>query len=486
MYQNLNILCTICARAGSKGIPNKNKIIVEGKPLIQYTLDIAKECDYFDNIFISTDDDDIIKIGKNLGFDIPFKRPPELSNDTASKIDVIQHATLEAEKYFNKSFDIIVDLSVTSPLRTVQDIKEAIELLFNSNASNVFSVTESSHNPYFCVVEKNNDKINLVKKLNKPLTRRQDAPITYDMNGSIYVWKKDALFSENPLFNDKTNIYIMPKYRSIDIDDLYDLILFELHIQNWDKIYFNHGYKNYWEKRVNINDTNDKTTTNFVFDLIFKDFFTFSPQNNNNLLDLGCGYGRFFDIFNEYNLNVYGIDISFEMINYAHQLYPGKFKELKVASATKIDYPDAFFDLIVAFAIFDATQQDLVLKEIARLLNLNGIALITGKNFNYHENDELAKEAEIKAKQKKHPNYFTIYDEMVNFLNQLGCTVIKEYFFEYRNDFSNLKYTNTKPNKFYEWCIFIKKTENTINTKLARNFFYKDHSANFLENYNEK
>ena len=223
MFRNYKILCTICARGGSKGIPDKNKKIILGDPLIAYTIKVAKKCNYIDDYIISTDDEDIIKIANKYNIPTPFKRPKYLCKSNVSRIDAVVHAVKWVEKKWKKKYDIVVDLSATSPLRTVKDIKSAIELLINEKADNVFSVSPAYRNPYYNMVEDVNGKIRKVKELNYKVTKRQDAPVVYDMNDSINVWWKDILFKDRSNLNDNTKIYVMPRDRGIDIDDYFDL-----------------------------------------------------------------------------------------------------------------------------------------------------------------------------------------------------------------------------------------------------------------------
>ena len=236
MYNGHKILGIICARGGSKGIPGKNKAIVAGRPLIAYTLEAAKECDYFNDIIVSTDDEEIMKIAGDYDIPAPFKRPEHLSKDNTSKIDVIRHAVEWAENNWHKKYDIIIDLSVVSPIRTVEDIKNSIEMLINEKADNVFSVSPPYRNPYYNMVEIVDEKIKLVKEPPKNLTRRQDAPVVYDMNDSINVWWKKILFEKDTTFNDNTKIYIMPRHRGIDIDESFDLLVVSLILENPEKI----------------------------------------------------------------------------------------------------------------------------------------------------------------------------------------------------------------------------------------------------------
>ncbi len=222
MFRNYKILCTICARGSSKGIPKKNKKIILGEPLIAYTIKVAKECDYFDDYIISTDDEDIIKIANVYNIPAPFKRPKYLCKSNISRIEAVIHAVKWAEENWKKNYDIIVDLSVTSPLRIVKDIKNAIKLLVNEKADNIFSVSPAYRNPYYNMVEDVNGKIRRVRELKEKTTKRQNAPTVYDMNDSINVWWKNILFKNKSNFNDNTKIYVMPRDRGIDIDDYFD------------------------------------------------------------------------------------------------------------------------------------------------------------------------------------------------------------------------------------------------------------------------
>jgi CMP-N,N'-diacetyllegionaminic acid synthase len=225
MYKSYAILCTVCARGGSKGLKGKNKAVVAEKPLISYTLDTAKACAIFDDIIVSTDDEEIKHIATSSNVAAPFTRPEELSLDDTPKIAVIRHAVEWAQNHYRKEYDIIVDLSVVSPFRTVLDIENAVGILVDENADNVFSVAPPYRNPYYNMVEVVNQQVRLVKEPRHPLVRRQDAPVVYDMNDSINVWWKHTLSAEDKIFNRNTKIYIMPRHRSIDIDDEFDLLI---------------------------------------------------------------------------------------------------------------------------------------------------------------------------------------------------------------------------------------------------------------------
>ena len=138
------------------------------------------------------------------------------------KLPVIIDAVKKSEKYYNKIFDTVIDLDITSPLRSLSDVKNAYALFKSNNSDNLFTVMKSRHNPYFNMVEKKKKNIKLVKS-KKQILRRQDTPVTYDLNASIYIWKKKVLFDTISLFNKSTSIYEMPYERSIDIDSKTDL-----------------------------------------------------------------------------------------------------------------------------------------------------------------------------------------------------------------------------------------------------------------------
>ena len=218
-----NILCTLCMRGGSKGVPNKNTAIINGKPLLYYSLKQAKDSKLFSKIVVSTDSDKIFNISKKYGAECWFKRPKYLSTDKTAKLPVIRHALLKSEKNFKQTFDIIFDLDVTSPLRTANDIQYAYKKFIKENSNNLISATPANKNPYFNQIQFKKNKYDVVlKKKNIPI-RRQDAPKIYDMNASIYIWKRNILINSNNLFTKKTSLYIMPPERSCDIDTLLDL-----------------------------------------------------------------------------------------------------------------------------------------------------------------------------------------------------------------------------------------------------------------------
>ncbi|MFH2047114.1 MAG: acylneuraminate cytidylyltransferase family protein [Pseudomonadota bacterium] len=231
MISKHRVVCVIPARGGSKGVPRKNIKKLADKPLIAYTIEHALQSRYIDRTIVSTEDKEIADISKQYGAEVPFLRPESLAGDEAATVDVLLHAInwLEEEEKYN--FDILVLLHTTTPLRAVKDIDSSIEMLLGTKADNVFSVTEAHRNPYFNMVEISpNGKVHLSKK--GTFSSRQSAPKVYDINASIYVWWKELLKKEGKIILENSHIYIMPKSRSIDIDDNIDFKIAEMMMAN--------------------------------------------------------------------------------------------------------------------------------------------------------------------------------------------------------------------------------------------------------------
>ena len=230
-----NVLCTICARGGSKGVKNKNIKEINGKPLIAYTIEQAKASGLFEHIVISTDSNAIADIATQYGAEVFFKRSAEMASDTAGKLDVIKDAFMRSEEYYKKQYDFLIDLDATAPLRDVDDIINSFHQFINDNNGNLITAMPSRRSPYFNMVEVSNDgEVKLSKKLDAFVVRRQDAPKSYDMNASIYIWKRDVLLNNNSLFLDNTGLYVMPEERSVDIDSELDYKFVELLLKEKD------------------------------------------------------------------------------------------------------------------------------------------------------------------------------------------------------------------------------------------------------------
>ncbi|GBF75151.1 hypothetical protein PA598K_03536 [Paenibacillus sp. 598K] len=213
-------LCTICARGGSKGIPHKNIRLLCGRPLIAYTIRQALASGLFAEVAVSSDSEAVLEVAASYGAQTLIRRPQALATDAAPKLAAIRHAVEAVEARRDIRYDIVVDLDATAPLRLTSDIREAVQLLERSGAANVITGTPSRRSPYFNMVERASEGgMRLAKPPAQPIYRRQDAPITYDMNASIYVWRREAVLGDAPLMGPGTELYVMPPERSWDIDD---------------------------------------------------------------------------------------------------------------------------------------------------------------------------------------------------------------------------------------------------------------------------
>lgn len=226
-----SFLGLIPARGGSKRIPRKNVSAVAGKPLIAWTIDAARSTDRLDRLILSTDDDEIAALGRQYGADVPFIRPPELASDTATGNDVILHAlkTLAAN---GKTYDFVVVLQPTSPLRIGEDIDAAIELLLAKRASAVISVCQTDHPPEWSNTLPDDLSMRDFLRPGVRDTRSQDLPTNYRLNGAIYIYDcAQLLRGETAQFDESTYAYIMPRQRSVDIDEAIDVDIAELYLR---------------------------------------------------------------------------------------------------------------------------------------------------------------------------------------------------------------------------------------------------------------
>lgn len=214
----MGIIAIIPARGRSKSIPRKNIRLLGGKPLIVHTIEIALKCQLLDRVIVSTDDQEIAAISKKYGAEVPFLRPKELALDTTPILPVLQHAISFLEQNEKANIDIVVLLQPTSPFREVSDIEDCIKRLRNEKAESVVTVCEVEHNPYFVMMKFENDNLVPFLKTKKLITRRQDAPKVYRLNGAVYAIRRNVLMNKGKIFTNKTKAIIMPQLRSIDLD----------------------------------------------------------------------------------------------------------------------------------------------------------------------------------------------------------------------------------------------------------------------------
>ena len=223
----MKILYLIPARGGSKGLPGKNIKILGSKPLINYSIDFARNFTSDSNICVSSDDEDIIKCVNDNNLKIEFKRPDSLSTDTATTNEVI----IDAINYYESTgryYDLVVLLQPTSPFRKIKDFKNMLNN-WTKDLDLLVSVKESHDSPYFNIFEENSDGF-LKKSKDIGITRRQDAPKVYAFNGSIYIYNVNSIKSNQIK---KIKKYIMQDLiTSIDIDTSFDFMLCETVINN--------------------------------------------------------------------------------------------------------------------------------------------------------------------------------------------------------------------------------------------------------------
>jgi CMP-N-acetylneuraminic acid synthetase len=221
------VLAVIPARGGSRGVPKKNIRPVKGKPLIIYTIEVAKRCEVITDLVVSTDDPEIRKISTNNGVEVPFIRPADLATDTALAIPTIQHSVRMMEKKKKTVYDIVVMLQPTSPLRSVNDISESLQLLLDSDADGIISVVQV--NNFHPMKMKKIIEGFLVNYEKPPVENppRQLLPPVYIVNGAIYATKRDTLMKNDSFIGKKCLPYIMPEERSVNIDSILDFKLIE-------------------------------------------------------------------------------------------------------------------------------------------------------------------------------------------------------------------------------------------------------------------
>jgi CMP-N,N'-diacetyllegionaminic acid synthase len=229
----LNTLFIICARGGSKGIPGKNIKPLAGRPLIAYSIEMARQFADDADICLSTDDKKIADVAEKMGLKVPFLRPAELATDKSGTYEVLLHA-LDFYKSKGKDYDVLVLLQPTSPFRTADDVKHCLEM-YSSEIDMVVSVKPAATNPYYNAFETDADGYLHISKGDGHYTRRQDAPKVWEYNGAVYVMNVASLrkmpYSKFP----KRKMCEMSEEHSLDLDTLNDWMVAETIIENKKK-----------------------------------------------------------------------------------------------------------------------------------------------------------------------------------------------------------------------------------------------------------
>lgn len=231
------------------------------------------------------------------------------------------------------------------------------------------------------------------------------------------------------------------------------------------KEYWNEEYTRYWkeaakeaeETGVSVSNVKKEHEGDFKTpgEKIIEDVFSLLHYaKSDKLLDYGCGFGRFFPYFNS-RADYFGIDISESMIIECKKHWPDDGQRFSIAEGENLPFENSSFDKIVCYGVFDCCYQEQALFEMLRVLKVSGWMLVTGKYTDYHNDDEQAFIAEEAARKKNHPNYFTDIKKLKNIL---GTDVVYQRFYLYRGDFAKGIYVEKQMEKFYEWCLIIKKS----------------------------
>lgn len=219
----MKVLGIIPARGGSKGVPYKNIKELNGKPLIQYTSEIALKSKYLDRVIVSTDDYKIAEVSKSIGLEVPFMRPDILAQDISPTLPVMKHA-LTFYKNLGIEFDALCLLQVTSPIRTLDFLNNCIEKFIATDSDSLISVLNVPHhlNPHWTFKENENGDLSISTGEKNIIPRRQDLPNAYYRDGSVYIIKTDVILNKNSLYGDKTSYFVNPTKNNVNIDTLED------------------------------------------------------------------------------------------------------------------------------------------------------------------------------------------------------------------------------------------------------------------------
>jgi CMP-N,N'-diacetyllegionaminic acid synthase len=220
MIEHEKIMAIIPARAGSRGVKNKNILPLAGQPLIAWTINAALNASYLDKVMVSTDGEEIAQIAKQFGAEVPFMRASTLAEDETTTMEVVLDVM---DRY--PGYDWVVVLQPTSPLRTAADIDEAIEYCLQQNAPSCVSITLTQEHPYWMYSLETN---HLVPYDNKGVVQRQKLPKLYSLNGAFYLARSEQLLAKNNFITADTVGHVMPYERSIDIDTIIDFRLAEM------------------------------------------------------------------------------------------------------------------------------------------------------------------------------------------------------------------------------------------------------------------
>ncbi|NIJ45434.1 CMP-N-acetylneuraminic acid synthetase [Wenyingzhuangia heitensis] len=229
----MKILGIIPARGGSKGVPRKNIKLLGNKPLLQYTSEVALQSSFVDTLMLTSDDDEIIEVAKGLGIQVPFKRPENLALDTTPTLPVIIHA-IEYYKSIGQEFDAVLLLQATSPFRTTEFLNKAIETFIEKDTDSLVSVQQVPHeyNPHWVFEVNENDTLNIATGEEEIISRRQELPLSYHRDGSIYITKTSVLLEQHSLYGKSISYIASPEEWYVNIDTMEDWKKAEILVKN--------------------------------------------------------------------------------------------------------------------------------------------------------------------------------------------------------------------------------------------------------------
>ena len=225
----MNTVAFIFARGGSKGLPGKNLRPLGGKPLIAWSICHAQSVKRIERVIVSTDCEEIASVASQYGADVPFMRPEKLAEDDSPEWLAWQHGLNYLHKVNGGLPEIMVSIPVTAPLRQPLDIENCLDEFMNGDADIVVTITDAHRNPYFNMVKiRDNGSLELVSIPNTSITRRQDAPVCFDMGTICYVARPEFILNNNSIFDGKVKGVHVPKERAIDIDTVLDFKIAEM------------------------------------------------------------------------------------------------------------------------------------------------------------------------------------------------------------------------------------------------------------------
>ncbi len=215
----MKVLGLVPARGGSKGVPGKNTRLLGGKPLLQYTAEAALAARLLSRVILSTENEEIARVGEECGLEVPFYRPPRLAADDTPMLPVVQHAVSWMEDQ-GERFDAVCLLQPTNPLRRSEDIDACIRLLETTGADAVVTIlpVPAEHNPHWVYFENGSGLLRLSTGEASPISRRQELPPAYHREGSVYVTRRNVLMNENSLYGKRLAGHLIEAESSVNID----------------------------------------------------------------------------------------------------------------------------------------------------------------------------------------------------------------------------------------------------------------------------